>query len=160
MTAPAHLLVYGFSPGAEFEGRLVGAIERIERGGTLRVLEVLFVMRDAASGEVVATHPQGRGEGSLVAPLLGFRLDPAERSRMSEQALRADDDSDVVRRLGEALEPGAAVAAVLVEHRWVAALEDAVARTGGRLLAGELVGEPDAGTADMVLEAVRGARGG
>ena len=39
---------------------------------------------------VVATHPQSRGEGSLVAPLLGFRLDPAERSRMSEQALRAE----------------------------------------------------------------------
>ena len=116
-------------------------------------------MRDAASGKVVATHPQGRGEGSLVAPLLGFRLDPAERSRMSEQALRADEDSDVVRRLGEALEPGAAVAAVLVEHRWVVALEDAVARTGGRLLAGELVGEPDERTADMVLEALRGGRG-
>ena len=30
---PAQLLVYGFAPGAEFEGRLVGAIERIERVG-------------------------------------------------------------------------------------------------------------------------------
>jgi hypothetical protein len=36
---PVQLLVYGFAPGAEFEGRLVGAIER-----------------------------RGRGEGSLVAP--------------------------------------------------------------------------------------------
>ena len=34
---PAQLLVYGFAPGAEFEGQLVGAIERIEHGGTLRV---------------------------------------------------------------------------------------------------------------------------
>jgi hypothetical protein len=31
---PAQLLVYGFAPGAEFEGRLVGASERIESGGT------------------------------------------------------------------------------------------------------------------------------
>jgi hypothetical protein len=29
-----------FEPGARFEGRLVGAIERIESGGTLRVLDV------------------------------------------------------------------------------------------------------------------------
>jgi len=28
-STPAHLLIYGFAPGAEFEGRLVGAIERI-----------------------------------------------------------------------------------------------------------------------------------
>jgi hypothetical protein len=38
---PGQLLVYGFAPGAEFEGRLVGAIERIESGGTLRVLDVV-----------------------------------------------------------------------------------------------------------------------
>ena len=68
------------------------------------------------------------GEGSLVSPLLGFRLDPGERRRVSEKALR----SGALRRLGEALEPGAAVAAVLVEHVWVRALDDAVSRTGGQ----------------------------
>jgi len=31
------LLVYGFGPGAVFEGRLVGALERIESGAALRV---------------------------------------------------------------------------------------------------------------------------
>ena len=30
------LLVYGFAPGAEFEGRLVGAIERLESGAECR----------------------------------------------------------------------------------------------------------------------------
>ncbi len=42
----AQPLVYGFGPGAEFEGRLVGAIERVESGGTLRVLDVLFVSEE------------------------------------------------------------------------------------------------------------------
>ena len=84
----AQLLVYGFGPGAEFEGRLVGAIERIESGGTLRVLDVLFVMRDADTDELVVTQRRGRGQGSLVAPLLGFRLDAGERRRASEKALR------------------------------------------------------------------------
>lgn len=132
------LLVYGFEPGAEFEGRLVGAIERIESGGTLRVLDVLFVMRDADTAELVAIEARGRGEGSLVAPLLGFRLDPGERRRASEKALGADA-SGPLRRLGETLEPGAAIAAVLVEHVWVRALDDAVSRTGGKPLASELV---------------------
>jgi hypothetical protein len=104
---PAQLLVYGFVPGGEFEGRLVGAIERIESGGTLRVVDVLFVMRDADTEELVAIERRGRGAGSLVAPLLGFRLDPGERRRVSEKSLRAG------------------------EHVWVRALDDAVSRTGG-----------------------------
>ena len=135
----AQLLVYGFGPGAEFEGRLVGAIERIESGGTLRVLDVLFVMRDADTDELVVTQRRGRGQGSLVAPLLGFRLDAGERRRASEKALRADEPTGTFRRLGETLEPGAAVAALLVEHVWMRALDDAVAHTGGTPLASELV---------------------
>ncbi len=135
----AQLPVYGFGPGAEFEGRLVGAIERIESGGTLRVLDVLFVMRDADSGELVVTKQRGRGQGSLVAPLLGFRLDAGERRRASEKALRADGPAGTLRRLGEELEPGAAVAALLVEHLWMRALDDAVSHTGGTQLASELV---------------------
>src|SRR5688500_2928765 len=103
----AQLLVYGFGPGAEFEGRLVGAIERIESGGTLRTLDVLFVMRDADTEELVVLQRRGRGQGSLVAPLLGFRLDAGERRRASEKALRADESAGTFRRLGEALEPGA-----------------------------------------------------
>jgi hypothetical protein len=135
----AQLLVYGFDPGAQFEGRLVGAIERIESGGTLRVLDVLFVMRDADTDELVVTQRRGRSQGSLVAPLLGFRLDAGERRRATEKALRADEPAGTLRRLGEDLEPGAAVAALLVEHVWMRALGDAVSHTGGTQLASELV---------------------
>jgi hypothetical protein len=140
MQTSEQLLVYRFEPGAEFEGRLVGAIERIERGGILRVLEVLFVLREAGSGELVAVRRRSRGEGTLVGPLLGFRLDPGERRRVSAKTLRADDGDGALRRLGEALEPGAAVAAVVIEHAWMQVLEDAVARTGGTLVTAEQVG--------------------
>ena len=56
---PAQLLVYGFAPGAAFEGQLVGAIERIESGGTLRVLDVLFVMRDPNTAELSRSSGAG-----------------------------------------------------------------------------------------------------
>ena len=131
------LLLYGFGPDAEFEGGLVGALERLESGGALRILDVLFVRRDAESGDIAAVDLHGDGASGVVAPLLNFRLDESERRKATERALRAD--ADVVRELGAALGPGAAVAAVLVDHVWSTALEDAASRTGGTLLASDFV---------------------
>ena len=44
--APRQLLAYTFPPGSAFEGQLVGALERIESGGAMRVLDALFVARE------------------------------------------------------------------------------------------------------------------
>ncbi len=141
MTLPARqLLVFAFGANAEFQGQLVGALERLESGGALRVLEVLFVAADEATGDPVAIDLQG-GTG-LTAKLLDFRLDPAARRRAAERALggdAADGMAEVLRDLGTTLEPGTALAAVLVEHLWVRVLEDAVSRVGGRPLADEFV---------------------
>ena len=132
------LLLYGFGPQADFEGRLVGALERLESGGALRILDVLFVRRDADSGDLDAIDLHGDGAGGVVAPLLNFRLDEGERRRATERALRTE--AQVVRALGATLEPGAALAAVLVDHVWSDVLDDAASRSGGRLLAGDFVG--------------------
>jgi hypothetical protein len=152
------LLLYGFGPDADFEGRLVGALERLESGGALRILDVLFVRRDAQSGDIVAVDLHGDGAGGVVAPLLNFRLDAAELSRATERALRAD--ADIVRELGAALEPGAALAAVLVDHVWSGALEDAVARTGGTPLANDFVDATALGELGAELLAAAGRPGG
>ena len=45
----------------------------------------------------------------------------------------------MLRDLGTALEPGTALAAVLIEHVWARALEDGVSRVSGRTLASEFV---------------------
>jgi hypothetical protein len=124
------LLLYGFDADARFEGRLVGALERMESGGTLRILEAMFLARDAETGELAAVDLRSRGTGSLVAPLIGFRLDAHERKRATERAL-GSDVGDALRGLGAALAPGDAIAAVLVEHTWSQTLEDAVAQSGG-----------------------------
>ena len=140
-TLPARqLLVYRFGPGASFEGRLVGALERMESGGTLRILDALFVTTEPETGDLLAIDLHG-GSGGLIGKLLDFRLDPAARRRTAERAL-ADSSGglgQLLRDLGETLEPGAALAALLVEHVWARTLEDAVARTGGDLLASEFV---------------------
>jgi hypothetical protein len=141
-SANAQILVYRFGPGANFEGRLVGALERIETGGALRILDALFIRRDADSGELDVASVRGSGAGGLAAPLTGFRLDAAERRRVSRRALEGHGSrlpADVLKELGSTLEPGDAVAAVLVDHRWLAAMRDAVARSGGTSLKCEFV---------------------
>jgi hypothetical protein len=139
---PAQLLLYGFGPEADFEGQLVGALERIETGGALRIREVLFVQSDVATGALGAVGLRGDGAGGLVAPLLGFRLDPEARRKATEQAFAEGASSvsgDALRELGSALQPGAALAAVLVEHVWARAVDDAVSRTGGVAVGGRFV---------------------
>lgn len=132
------LLLYRFDADARFEGRLVGALERMESGGTLRIIEALFVARDAETGELAAVDLRSRGAGSLVAPLIGFRLDPHERQKATERAVAAGGGALDV--LGAAIAPGAAIAALLVEHTWARTLADAVAQSGGSPLSSEFVG--------------------
>ena len=134
---PAELFVYAFGPGARFEGRLVGALERIEAGGAVKILEALFVHRDEA-GELAAVDLKGRSAGGMTASLLNFRLDPAERARLTKKSLAADTGG-TLKELGDGLEPGAALVAVLIEHAWARALDDAVGSMGGTPLLAEFV---------------------
>lgn len=134
--------MYGFGPDADFEGRLVGALERVESGGAVRILDGLFVASDSDTGELVAIDLKGEGASGIVAPLLEFRLDERARRRSTERALDSSAGGalpGLLRELGAALQPGVAVVAVLVEHRWAEALEDAVWRTGGSALASDFV---------------------
>ena len=132
------VLMYGFGPDADFEGRLTGALERIESGGALRVLDALFVARDPEDGEHVAIDLAGGKSGGGMARLLDFRLDPGSRRKATERVLNGPS-GDLSRQLAAALEPGAAILVLLLEHRWAQALEDAVAGTGGAPLAGSFV---------------------
>lgn len=134
----AQLLLYRFGPEAEFEGRLVGALQRIESGGTLRVLDAIFVRSDAETGELEAIAVHGDGAGRMVAPLLDFRLDASKRRRATERAL-GGDRAAAVRTVAGELDKGEAMAVLLIEHVWANALEDAVARTGGTPVASEFV---------------------
>ena len=60
------LLTYRFGSDSRFEGQLVGALERIESGGAMRVLDALFVARAPETGDLtaVASVPTDRAESS------------------------------------------------------------------------------------------------
>jgi hypothetical protein len=137
-TAPVQLLTFAFGPDAVFEGQMLGAVERLETSGALRVLQVIFVRRDPADGTLSAFARRGGTAGGIAGPGLEFRLDADERRRSTERAL-AGVAGEGVRELGDELEPGGAVAAVFVEHRWLADLAEATARTGGAPVSSDFV---------------------
>jgi hypothetical protein len=139
---PVQLLLYAFGPEVEFQGLLVGALERLESGGSLKILDALFVHRHPDTGELDIVSLKGDGAGGIAAPLIEFRLDEGARRRSTEKALRGRPGGippDVLNQLGTTLEPGAAVAAVLIDHAWRRALDDAIERTGGTHQASEFV---------------------
>jgi hypothetical protein len=144
------VLLYQFGTDARFEGQLVGALERMESGGSLRILNAALVQRDATTGELAAVDLGSNGAGGIAGPLIDFRLNPSSRRRATDRALgeRAGQRGAALRELGEALEPGAALAAVVVDHVWRRALEDAVSRVGGTPLTSRFIETEDA--ADLV----------
>ncbi len=74
----------------------------------------------------------------MVGRLIGFRLDPGARKSATSRAL-GGPAAELVQTLAARLEPGAAIAAILVEHAWEGVLSDAIGRLGGTEVAAEFV---------------------
>ncbi len=123
------LLIYEFPPGSRYEGQLVGALERIESGGTLLIRDAVFAGRDGETGETVAVAMSG-GTAGMVSRLIMFRLEARDRAKTTREAM-AGPSGPLITSLTEGLEPGAAVLAVLIEHAWQNVLESAIERAQG-----------------------------
>jgi hypothetical protein len=141
MTGSRQFLAFKFESDSRFEGQLVGALERIEVGDTMRVLDGLFVARDSESGELSAISLADIPPSRMTSRLLDFRLTARERKTATQRALDGAA-GDAVQSLATRLRPGVAVVAVLVEHTAAVGadpLADAVARIGGTEVTRELV---------------------
>jgi hypothetical protein len=136
-----YLLVYEFGAAANFEGQLVGALERMQATGESRIVDALFVASDRDTHEVTAIDLRSGGPVDAVARLLTFRLDPGARRQATAQALgdACSVPAELIRELGRALEPGGALMALLTRRPAWTELGDAVARTGGWILSVERV---------------------
>ena len=69
---PVQLLAIGFTPEARFEGRIMDELANLERHETIRILDLLFVGKDAETGDLLALDYQGEELGAIVGALLGF----------------------------------------------------------------------------------------
>ena len=131
---PVQLIAVSFGPEAELEGKIIDELARLESEHTIRILDLLFVHKDAESGELVAFDHQAEGLGAIAGALLGFEFDDVvdERVRAESEGDRAFGLTQAeIEGMGNALEPGTSAGVILVEHVWARDLKRAIRDAGG-----------------------------
>jgi uncharacterized membrane protein len=127
---PVQLMFVGFEPGANFEGRIADELAKLQREGTIRLLDLLFVARDTDSDELVVLEHQEETMGAVAGALLGLRLDGAQAQGERSFGMSTAE----IEEMGAALPPGGAAALVLIEHVWARDLKRAIRDAGGKPL--------------------------
>ena len=130
---PVQLVVIGFPLGAEFEGRIMAELERLERHETIRILDLLFVGKDAETGDLLALDYQGEDLGAIVGALLGFEFDGEQPDGTTEgiQGHAFGLSQTQMQEMAASLHPDDSAGFLLVEHVWARDLKSAVRDAGG-----------------------------
>ena len=130
---PVQMMMVAFGPDADFQGRIVDELTRLQGERTIRILDLLFVLNDPDSGELVTVDHRGEDLAGVVAGLLG--LDPdAVRPQIEAEGGggRAFGlTGEEIRDLASALEPGHSAGVLLIEHVWARDLKRAIRDAGG-----------------------------
>jgi len=118
---PVDYVVVEFPAGASsFTGEMAKELRALSDSGTIRVIDVLILTKDA-DGNVEAA------ELSDIAELGDLQ---AIETQLAE-LLAADD----VVHLAAAMEPGSTAGVLIWENRWAAPFASAVRHSGGQLIA-------------------------
>jgi hypothetical protein len=131
---PVQLVAVGFPPGAKFEGRIMAELARLEQSGTIRILDLLFVHKDAESGDLVALDYQGEDLGAIVGALLGFEFEGdggAAPAGAPAEGHAFGLSQEQITGMADGLDPDQAAGFLLVEHVWAKGFKDAVREAGG-----------------------------
>jgi DNA-binding NarL/FixJ family response regulator len=132
MTAPLQVIALSFSRDADAGDRILAEVDRLRGRGVLRLLDMLFVAKSQDGTVEQLAIGADEDFGSLLAAVIPVANgDPARPA--PADGLAAFDPADA-RALADSLQPGTALAFLLVEHNWAAPLFDAIAETGGTLI--------------------------
>jgi hypothetical protein len=118
---PVDLIMISF-PGNQFNGEVAPALRQLVVDGLVRVLDLLFVYKDA-DGTV----------GSIELADVGSELEPAFvdiDGQLEGGLLDAEDVEDAAA----GIEPGSSVAVIAVENLWAVPFIRAVRGSGGELV--------------------------
>ncbi len=117
---PLEYLVVGFT-GTRFDGSIAREIEKVVANGTIRLVDVVFVGKDAAGNAVILELDNKEDPRfAAFAELLGDRM-----------ALLTPED---LEQVAEDLPADTAGMVMLFEHRWAEGIKDAMAAAGGFLI--------------------------
>jgi uncharacterized membrane protein len=129
---PVQLLAVGFDPDARFEGRIMDELANLERHETIRILDLLFVGKDAETGDLLALDYQGEDLGAIVGALLGFEFEgeqPSDMSGIEGHAFGLSEGD--IQDIAASLHPGSSAGFLLIEHVWARDLKRAIRDAGG-----------------------------
>jgi hypothetical protein len=135
---PVEFLVVAF-PGSQFKGEIVPALRDLVESGTIRILDIAFVMK-GEDGTVTTMELTDLGGEELVA-----------FTQLDNQDLEALVNDEDLQLAAEELEPGDSAALLVWEDTWAAPLANAILNAGGEVLALERVPRE---AVDEVLDAI------
>ena len=143
---PVQLLVLGFAE-PNFQGEVLGELQRLRDNDMVRVIDALAVYKDA-DGEVSTlkmsnlTVDEKIELGAKIGALIGVGAVGEEDMEAVEEVALAG--AEIAKEEGievfpveeawdvvEDIPPNTAAALLLIEHHWAVPLRDAIARAGG-----------------------------
>jgi uncharacterized membrane protein len=138
---PIQMLCVAFD-GNRFKGEILPELDRLKAAGTVRVIDLLVVRKDAEGRVMVMTasdldFEDATAFGSYVGTLVGLGaggVEGAERGSIAGAAELADGhffDEDDIFRVTQSLPNGMTTALMLLEHLWMGPLLEAVERANG-----------------------------
>ena len=118
---PVDIVVIGYPAGSPLSGEAVPIMLDLVDRGIIRVLDVMFVMKeeDGTYAGFEATGLDDKGVGDFAA------------FEGASSGLLGDDDAAAA---ADGIEPGSAAAIIVYENRWAAPFAAAVRRNGGSLV--------------------------
>ncbi len=150
MYGPMQMVVIGFEE-PEFHGKVLKELRSLREKGTMRLIDLLFVWKDA-SGKVTdfqatdLTEEERLRFGAVVGALIGYGAAGkegmyagaeagAERVAEYDFGIAKDD----LAKIGDAIPANSAAAVMLIEHTWAIGLKEALRDAGGFVLAQGMV---------------------
>ncbi len=120
MLGPLEYVVIGFA-GNRFDGSIAREIERVVENGTIRLIDIVFVGKDA-DGNAVILELDNKDDPRFApfAALLGDRM-----------ALLTPED---LEQVASELPADTSGMVMLFEHRWAEHIKEAMAAAGGFLV--------------------------
>jgi uncharacterized membrane protein len=139
---PVQILTVAFD-GNHFKGEILPELDRLKQLGVIRIIDLLFVRKDAMGGVATLTSTDLDWEeaadfGAMIGGLVGWGVAGAEGAEIGWIAGAAESakngpalDEDDQFALVQAIPNNSSAAIALIEHVWAKPLRAAIKRADG-----------------------------
>jgi uncharacterized membrane protein len=124
ITGPVDLVLLGF-PGNQFTGDIAPALRDLVSSGTVRILDLVFITKDA-DGNVAGVELSDLGEAGAAFEDVDGEINE----------LLTDED---IEAAGDELAPNSSAALLMFENTWAGRLATAIREANGEVVAYERI---------------------